>query len=46
MNMRWKAYKMLYTVELVRIQLELVIEINKNSVTIALLILEKSSKIV
>jgi hypothetical protein len=38
--MRWKAYEILYTVELVRIQIELGIEINKNRGTIALLIID------
>jgi hypothetical protein len=37
--MRWKADEILYTVELVRIQIELGIYINKNSGTIALLII-------
>jgi hypothetical protein len=40
MNMRWKACKMLYTAELVRIQIELGIKRNMNSVTIALLTIE------
>jgi hypothetical protein len=44
--MRWKAYEMLYTIELVRIQIELGIQINKNTLTIALLIIEKFYKIV
>jgi hypothetical protein len=38
--MRWKACKMLYTIELVRIQIKLGIKIDMNSVTIALLTLE------
>jgi hypothetical protein len=46
MNMLWKAYEMLYTVELVRIQIELGIQINKNSGTIALLIIEKFYRII
>jgi hypothetical protein len=33
--MHWKAYEILYTVELVRIQNKLRILLNKNSVTIA-----------
>jgi hypothetical protein len=46
MNMRWEAYEILYTVELVRIQNKLGIQLNKNSVAIALLTLEKFYKIV
>jgi hypothetical protein len=38
--MRWKAYKILYTIELVRIQNKLRIKLDMNSVTLALLILE------
>jgi hypothetical protein len=38
--MRWKAYKILYTVELVRIQNKLGIYLDMNSVTIALLTIE------
>jgi hypothetical protein len=38
--MHWKAYKIFYTVELVRIQNKLRIKLNMNSVTLALLTLE------
>jgi hypothetical protein len=38
--MRWKAYKILYTIELVRIQNKLGIKLDVNSVTIALLIID------
>jgi hypothetical protein len=38
--MRWKAYEILYTVELVRIQNKLGIHLDMNSVTLALLIIE------
>jgi hypothetical protein len=38
--MCWKACKILYTVELVRIQNKLGIELDMNSVTLVLLIIE------
>jgi hypothetical protein len=38
--MRWKAYEILYTAGLIRIQFELGIHLDMNSVTIALLTIE------
>jgi hypothetical protein len=38
--MHWKAYKILYTIELVRIQNKLRIKLDMNSMTIACLIIK------